>query len=142
MEAIYKIKAFCTKILSAIPVVFVALPTMKVMSSLFIAWQYFIWRNRFYPESIEDGLHYNLHGSFNSTFTEEDDLHEAFDSLAEAYYGLQRQFEERLSSLSSMSERQSNLSEEYKKEIDGLNLLVHISLTKISQSSFVIKASL
>ena len=58
------------------------------------------------PEAIEDGIHYNLCGAVNSTIVEEDDLHEAFDSLAKAYYGLQRQFEERLSSLSSMYERQ------------------------------------
>jgi hypothetical protein len=102
---------------AAILIVFVALPTMKAMfptHCLTIQKAYgspnkdvsnSSEENKD-PEAIEDGIHYNLCGAVNSTIVEEDDLHEAFDSLAKAYYGLQRQFEERLSSLSSMYERQ------------------------------------
>ncbi len=74
-------------------------------------------------EELADQDTRNLHSSVLALAhdTEGSDLAEAFDTLAEAYYGLEKHFQEQLSLLSSNYEREQNLSAEYKKIIEELN---------------------
>lgn len=51
-------------------------------------------------------------------------LRDAFDALGEAYYGMEIQLKEKLSHISLMHERESNLSAQYRRDIADLQSLV------------------
>ncbi|MFO0446606.1 MAG: hypothetical protein ACK51L_02960 [bacterium] len=51
-------------------------------------------------------------------------LRDAFDALGEADYGMEIQLKEKLSHISLMHERESNLSAQYRRDIADLQSLV------------------
>jgi hypothetical protein len=76
-------------------------------------------------DESQAGYNITLRGS-EAVVAEEQcaNLREAFDTLGEAYYGMETQFLEKLSHISLMYERESKLSAQYRKDIDELKCLL------------------
>jgi hypothetical protein len=76
-------------------------------------------------DETQAGYNITFRGS-EAVLAEEEcaNLREAFDTLGEAYYGMEIQFREKLSHISWMYERELKLSAQYRKDIDELKCLL------------------
>jgi hypothetical protein len=68
-------------------------------------------------EQLDANCKMNLCGS--SILEEDSGLHEAFDTLAQAYYGMEKQCQEKILHLQLNYELEKQLSSKYEKDIDN-----------------------